>query len=270
MTTPEPDHEPELTAGLHGRATAEPGWTYRGLRLLWKVLAFALGLRLELQGAEHLPRDAAGRPTGGWILAGMPHRTWIDAFPTWILLPSRPRLAFFGDARMMARSAQRRFLIERLGGVVPIPSSRDPLVVARHLAAAAALLEAGAIFELFPETGPPSELGHIRKLGGGLGYIALRNWAPIVPVIFGGNEELYWGRRIIVRVLPALDPLELAGLAPDAPLPEPGSSAERAAVHRLTAGLAGAVGPAVADVHLASVPPPGTPKRGTFLTKLFR
>ncbi|HLX34518.1 MAG TPA: 1-acyl-sn-glycerol-3-phosphate acyltransferase [Candidatus Limnocylindrales bacterium] len=261
---------PELSAGLHGRATADPGWTYRGLRLLWKVLAWLLGIRLELQGAEHLPRDATGRPTGAWILAGMPHRTWIDAFPTWILLPTRPRLAFFGDAQMMARSWQRRFLIERLGGVVPIPSSRDPKVVEMHLAAARALLDAGAIFELFPETGPASELGHLRKLGAGLGYVALRNQVPIVPVIFGGNDELYWGRRIIVRVLPPLDPRSLAGLAAEAPLPEPGSSAERAAVHRLTATLAETVAPAVMDVHLASVPPPGTVKRGRFLTTMFR
>ena len=57
MTTP----EPELTAGLHGKATGEPGWTYRGLRFVWRVLAACLGLRLALEGAENLPRDAAGR-----------------------------------------------------------------------------------------------------------------------------------------------------------------------------------------------------------------
>jgi len=264
------DAEPELAPGLHGRATAVPGLTYRGFRLLWRMLAAALGFRLVLEGAEHLPHDAAGKPAGGWILAGMPHRTWVDPFPPWILLPARPRLAFFGDAQMMARSPQRRFLIERLGGVVPIPSSRDPNVVAKHLAAAKALLDAGAIFMLFPETGQPSELGHLRKLGAGLGYVALRNRAPIVPFIFGGNDELYWGRRLVTRVLPALDPVALAGLSPADPLPEPGSSAERAAVHRLMAALAEAVAPAVMDVHLESIPAPGTRKRGRFLTHLFR
>ena len=116
--------EPELAAGLHGRATAVPGLTYRAFRLLWRALAAALGFRLVLEGAEHLPRDSHGRPSGGWILAGMPHRTWVDPFPPWILLPSRPRLAFFGDARRMARSGIRRFLSERLGGVIPIPSGR--------------------------------------------------------------------------------------------------------------------------------------------------
>ena len=262
--------EPELAAGLHGRATSIPGLTYRSLRATFRVLAFLLGLRIEVEGREHLPRTADGRPAGGWILAGMPHRTWIDPFPPWIVLPARPRLAFFGDARMMARSGFRRWVIERLGGVVPIPASRDPKVVATHLAAATRLLDAGAIFMLFPETGPPSELGEIRRLGGGLAYVALRNRAPIVPVIFGGNDELYWGRRFVMRVLPPLDPVALAGLEADAPLPEPGSSAERAAIHRLTSALGERVGPDVLAVHEASVPPAGTRKRGTFLTHLFR
>ena len=266
MTTP----EPELAAGLHGKATPVPGLTYRGLRLLWRALAAALGFRLVLEGAEHRPRDAAGRPTGGWILAGMPHRTWVDPFPPWILLPARPRLAFFGDARMMARSGIRRFLIERLGGVIPIPSGRDPKTVEVHMAAAAEVLRAGAIFMLFPETGPPSELGHLRRLGGGLGYFALRNRAPIVPVIFGGNDELYVGRRLVMRVLPAVDPLELAGVDPAAPLPAAGSSAERAAAHRLVQALADRVAPDVLAVHERSVAPPGTRKRGRFLTRLFR
>lgn len=265
-----PTPEPELTAGLHGKATSEPGQTYRGLRLVWRILAACLGLRLTLEGAEHLPRDAAGRPAGHWIAAGMPHRTWIDPFVPWILLPARPRFAFFGDARMMARSPFRRWVIARLGGVIPIPAERDPKVVAVHLAAASEVIDAGAVFMLFPETGPPSELGHLRRLGGGLAYIALRNRTPIVPLILGGNHEVYFGRPIILRVLPPLDPFELAGLAPDAPLPEPGSSAERAAVHRLTAALAECVGPTVAEVHARAEARAGKHKPGLFLTKLFR
>jgi 1-acyl-sn-glycerol-3-phosphate acyltransferase len=262
--------EPELAAGLHGRATPVPGLTYRALRLLWRVLAAALGFRLVLEGAEHLPRDSTGRPTGGWILAGMPHRAWVDPFPPWILLPAEPRLAFFGDARMMARSGFRRFLVERLGGVVPIPSGRDPKVVEAHLEAAAEILGAGAIFMLFPETGPPAELGHIRRLGGGIGYFSLRNRAPIVPVIFGGNDELYVGRRLTMRVLPPLDPVALAGLEADADLPKPGSPAERAAAHRIVDALAAAVSADVSAVQQESAAPPGTRKLGRFLTTLFR
>jgi hypothetical protein len=103
-----------------------------------------------------------------------------------------------------------------------------------------------------------------------MGYMALRNRAPIVPLIFGGNHELYFGRRILMRVLPALDPAELAGLAPDAPLPAQGSNEEREAVHRLTKALAEQVAPAVADVHARAEAMASARRRGRFLTKLFR
>jgi 1-acyl-sn-glycerol-3-phosphate acyltransferase len=262
--------EPELPPGLLGGASSRPGATYRLLRRVWRFAAWLLRARLELEGAEHLPRDSRGRPAGRWIAAVVPHRTWIDPFVPWILLPERPRFTFFGDARTMARSPLRRFIVRRLGGVIPIPAARDPRTVALHLAAAAEALHAGAVFMLMPETGPASAPGEIRRLGGGLAYIALRSGAPIVPLILGGNDEIYFGRRVILRVLPALDPRTLAGVAPGEAAPEPGSSAERRATRRLTVAFAAHVRDAVADVHVRATPPPGTRKRGRFLTTLFR
>jgi 1-acyl-sn-glycerol-3-phosphate acyltransferase len=272
--TPEPDvstrREPELAPGLHGRATAEPGFTYRGLRLLWRLLAAPLRVRLVLEGAEHLPRDGEGRPAGGWIAAVVPHRTWIDPFVPWILLPARPRFAFFGDARAMARSPLRRFVVRRLGGVIPISAARDPRAMDVHIDAARAVLAAGAVFMVMPETGAASPLGQLRRLGGGMAYIALRTGAPIVPLVLGGNDEVYLGRRIVLRALPPLDPIELAGIAGTGDPPEPGSTAERDAAHRLTAAFAARVADAVAEVHRAAQPPPGARRRGRFLTDLFR
>jgi 1-acyl-sn-glycerol-3-phosphate acyltransferase len=262
--------EPELRPGLLGEATAEPGLTYRGLRVLWRVLAWLLRAELVLEGVEHLPVDGRGRPRGGWIAAVVPHRIWIDPFVPWILLPSRPRFAFFGDARAMARSPLRRFVVRRLGGVVPIPSRRSPAALDVHLDAAAAVLRAGAVFMVMPETGPPSAPGTLRRIGGGMAYVALRTRAPIVPLVLGGNDELHLGRRIILRVLPALDPLELAGLGAGEPIPEPGTPAERDAAHRVTAAFAQRVAAAVAEVQARAEPPPGTRRRGRFLTTLFR
>lgn len=262
--------EPELPPGLLGGASGRPGMTYRMLRRIWRFAAWLLRARLVLEGAAHLPRDSRGRPAGGWIAAVVPHRTWIDPFVPWILLPERPRFTFFGDARTMARSPLRRVLVRRLGGVIPIPAARDPRTVAVHLDAAARALDAGSVFMLMPETGPASQPGALRRLGGGLSYVALRSGAHIVPLVLGGNDELYFGRRITLRVLPALDPRELAGFAPGDPLPEPGSSAERRAAHALTEAFAARVAADVADVHARSTPPPGTRVRGRFLTTLFR
>lgn len=264
--------EPELTVGLHGAATADPGLTYRILRWTWRVAAAALRLRFQVEGLEHLPRDAAGRPVGGWIAAGMPHRTWIDPFVPWMLLPARPRLTFFGDARTMARSPLRRWVLARLGGVIPIPAAHDRRAVPVHLAAAETVLRNGGVFCLFPETGPATPPGTIRRLGAGIGYIALRNRAPIVPIVLGGTHELFVGRRIILRVLPSLDPVALAGLDGEgAQVLVPGSSEERDAVHRLLRGLAETVAGPVLRAHEVAEPPPGSRKRGArLLTTAFR
>lgn len=262
--------EPELPPGLLGGASARPGTTYRLLRIVWRGAAAALGAKLELEGAELLPRAADGRPTGGWIAAVVPHRTWIDPFVPWILLPERPRFAFFGDAGTMSRSALRRFVVHRLGGVIPIPTSPDIRSVATHFEAARTTLEAGCVFMLMPEVGPASVPGELRKLGRGMAYVALRTGAPIVPLVLGGNDEVYVGRRVLLRVLPPMDPRALAGLEPDAAPPKPNSSAEVRAAHALTEAFAATVAPAVAEVHARSVPPEGARKRGRFLTTLFR
>ena len=237
------------------------GIAYRVARVVWRIVAACLRVRVRVEGLEHLPR------TGGFILAGMPHRTWVDPFLLWGWLPAEPRLAFFGDARTMGRSPLRRAVLRMVGGVIPIPTAHRAGSVETHIAAAIQVLEAGAAFCLFPETGPPAALGAIRRLGSGVGYFALRSGAPIVAVAIGGNDELFFGRTIVVRVLPSVSARDLGGGS--AP-PAPGTEEERDAVQRVLKGLAAMVAAPVAAVHDEAKPPPGTKKRMTWLTTLFR
>lgn len=263
----------ELSAGLHGAATPVPGLTYRLLTLFFRCAAAVLGFRIVVEGRSNLPLGPDGRPRGGLIVAGMPHRTWVDPFLPWIVFPTRPRFDFFGDAHTMARDPIRRFVMARLGGVIPIPSGRDPKTVEVHMRAAGDVLASGAQFLLFPETGPASELGTIRRLGLGIGYIALRTRAPILPFVLGGNHELFWGRRFVLRILPPIDPMAVAGIPAGESLPEPGTSAERAAAHAIVAGLAAAVAADVAAVHEAAerMAPPVSRRIGRRrLTQLFK
>jgi 1-acyl-sn-glycerol-3-phosphate acyltransferase len=267
---PDPPGIPELEAGLVGSASPRAGIAYRLLRVLWRIVAAALGFRLVVEGIEHLPRTPDGRRAGGYILAGIPHRTWIDPFLPWGWLPAEPRLVFFGDARTMARSPFRRWIVRRVGGILPIPSHGGPRAFATHLAAAGEVIRAGAVFMLFPEYGPPAPVEAARQVAAGLGYMALRTGAPIVPVIIGGNHELYLGRRIALRVLAPLDPFLLAGLPAGGPAPAPGSREERAAAHRLAEAFRQAVTPAIDAAWRSVEPPPGRRKRGLRLTHLFR
>jgi 1-acyl-sn-glycerol-3-phosphate acyltransferase len=272
---PDPPGIPELPAGLVGSASPRAGVAYRLLRATWRAAAFALRFHVEVEGLEHLPRTPDGLGAGGWIAAGLPHRSWIDPFLLWMVLPAEPRLVFFGDARTMARSPFRRWVIRRVGGILPIPSHGGPRAFATHLAAAGQVVSSGAVFCLFPESGLPVPPGTARPIAAGLGYIALRTGAPIVPVIIGGNDLLFVGRRLVVRVLaPATWPAWAAAtdLVVDVPAtpPRAGSTEERQLAHRIAEGFRAATAEDVLAAHERVLPPPGARLRGTRLTTLFR
>jgi 1-acyl-sn-glycerol-3-phosphate acyltransferase len=256
--------------GLLGRPSPRAPWLYRLLlRLIRIVGRGVLGFRLEMRGAEQLPRDADGRPAGGWIAAGLPHRTWVDPFVLVDLLPVEPRLVFMGDGRAIFRSRLRRLVFRAVGGVVPIWPGSGPAAFASHLEAVASVVEAGAVLVLFPEAGPPVPVVRARPLGKGIAYFALRTGAPIVPLVLGGTHELFRGRRIVLEALPPLTARELGGLPQDAQLPEPGSPAERAFADRVVEALHARTADAVLRAHDSAEPAPGSPRRWTWLTGLF-
>lgn len=263
--------------GLIGAASAEPTLFYRVARLGFAIIGRGLfGFRIDLEGAENLPRDRDGRPRGGFIAVGLPHRTWVEPLVALVELPARPRLVFFGDGRAMFRSRLRRAFVMRMGGVIPIwkPGStadrprEDPIET--YLEATRAALDAGAIVLVFAEVGPPVPPGEARPLGRGAILLALRTGAPIVPLVFGGTHALYRGRRITMRILPQTSVAELAGLPADAPTLEPWSQAERATTRAATSNLHARCTPVVAETHRRTEPPPGTKRRWPWLTHLWR
>jgi 1-acyl-sn-glycerol-3-phosphate acyltransferase len=212
-----------------------------------------------------LPRDGAGRPVGGWIAAGLPHVTWIEPFVMLVLLPVEPRLVWFGDARAMERSWPRRVAFRVLGGIVPIRPGGGPEAFEAHVAAVTEVVGRGAVFALFPERGQAVPAGQARPVAPGIGYFGLRTGAPILPVVFGGTHELYRGRRIQMRVLPAI---RAADLAAEASL-SGAVSTEREAAHAVAAALHTLTAKDVAEAHRATEPPPGTVKRWRWLTHAF-
>jgi 1-acyl-sn-glycerol-3-phosphate acyltransferase len=257
----------DRTVGLVGAPSPRASWFYRVLLLGVRVVGRGLfGFRTEVLGADQLPRDASGRPAGGWIAAGLPHRTWVDPFVVADNLPVEPRLVFFGDGPAIFRSRLRRLVFRRIGGVIPIWPGGGPAAVDAHLAAASAALEAGAVLCLFPETGPATAPGTARPLGLGLAYFALRTDRPIVPIALGGTHELYRGRRFRLEILPLVSARDRAGLTPDAPLPEPWSRAEREAAHRIVAELHARTAGPISEAHEATELPAGSTKRWSWLT----
>lgn len=257
--------------GLIGTAPARASRTYRVVLATTHTIGRGLfGFRIEVHGRKQLPRDASGRPIGGWIAAGLPHRTWVDPFVVVDSLPVEPRLVFFGDGRAIFRSPWRRWLVGRVGGVIPIWPGGDRASIDGYIAAATTALDAGAVLCLFPETGPATPPGTARPFGAGLAYFALRTGARIVPLVLGGTEELFRGRRLGLDILAPVTWQELADLPPGSLPPEPWSSAERRLARRVTLALHERTAEAVERAHLASVPPAGTRKHWTWLTTAWR
>ncbi len=248
-----------------------PNLTYLALRNGFRFLArHVFGFRMRLEGAEHLPVPPAGVADGGWIAAGFPHRTWVDPFVVIALLPADPRFVFFADGRTITRSRLRSMVASRLGGIIPIWPGAGREAVDAYVAAASSAVEVGAVFLLFPETGPPVPVPEARPFGHGLGYFALRTGAPIVPLVLGGTHELFRGRRIVLRALPPVTARELAGLAGDEPIPEPWSRAERLAASHIVAELQSRTRESVAAAHASVEPKPGRRKQWLRLTHMWQ
>ena len=254
-------------AGLVGSPSGRASVGYRLLLGAAHTIGHGVfGFRTEVRGRQNLPRRADGRAAGGWIAAGLPHRTWVDPFVLADTLPVEPRLIYFGDGPAIFRSRWRRWLVRRIGGVIPIWPGGDRRAIEAYIAAAQVALDAGAVLCLFPETGAAKPPGTARPFGSGLAYFALRTGVPIVPLILGGTEDLYRGRRFRLEILEPVTWQALAGVPPSALPPEPWSSAERRTARRLTLVLHDRTLEAVAGAHLAATPAAGVHKRWRWLT----
>jgi 1-acyl-sn-glycerol-3-phosphate acyltransferase len=167
-----------------------------GLRLVAKWI---FRFRIEISGREHVP---AGEPV---IVAGGPHRNWIDGFLILIAMPPEPRVVFLGTENVF-NSPQRRALIALVGGVHPVSTTsahnREVLETALEV------LARGDRLGIFPEgwlhlDDPLREIGELQR---GLAYIAQRSGRRVLPLAIAGSKPLWRGKTLRVRIGPPLDP----------------------------------------------------------------
>jgi 1-acyl-sn-glycerol-3-phosphate acyltransferase len=175
----------------------------RSLRLVIRAWCRVCDWHLAIAFVAPLP-VAEGRPAGaGCVVAGAPHRAWVEPF---LLLaawpPDAARLVWIGDARTMTSSWWRRALFPRLG-MIPITGRRGAPREYAELVAAA--LANDAALAIFPEKGPPSPPDRTRPISAGFAYLAARAGAPVVPAVMGGTHRIVRGSRFTVDFLPAIE-----------------------------------------------------------------
>ena len=158
-----------------------------------------LGFRIEVSGRGSVP---AGEPL---IVAGGPHRNWVDGFLLMIALPALPRLTFLASENVSDRF-WKRVVVFVAGGFEAV--SFSSVVNREALTAAQGVLRRGDRLGIFPEgwdhlEGPPREIGPFRR---GVAFIAQQSGRRVLPVALAGSKPLWRGKALRVRIGAPIDP----------------------------------------------------------------
>lgn len=229
---------PRTPAPAAGAASADSaGLLYRIGWLLGRLMLLGF-CRGRVTGAEHLP-------AAGPALLACNHASYLD--PLFVGSATRRPLTFLGRVTLFEH---------RLFGAVirrtnAIPLDRDGGGPAGLRTVLGALGQGRAVL-LFPE-GTRTRDGRLQPVRPGIGLIALKSPAPVVPVWLEGTFQV-WGRhrgwprpaRVEVRFGP---PVDLAGLRAAA------ATAGRDELKELYASAAQAILAAMASLGGVPVPP---------------
>jgi 1-acyl-sn-glycerol-3-phosphate acyltransferase len=176
------------------------GLQARGVRRIIALIGSLLfGFQIEVSGQEHVP---AGEPL---IVAGGPHRNWVDGFLLMIALPPQPRLLFLASENATNRW-WKRALVWLAGGFEPV--STTSALNREALQAAQRVLARGERLGIFPEgwdhlDEATREIGELRR---GLAYLAQASERRVLPVAIAGAKPLWRGKTLRVCIAPPLAP----------------------------------------------------------------
>ena len=183
-------------------------------------------------------RHCGTLPARGPLLVVANHQGWADGFVLAASFPLSAEVRLLGDREGTGKVWWWRAVLRAVGMVITIErasKTADRAAIAATLAA----LERGQIVVVFAEgrvSRAESALGPFER---GVGYLALRSGAPVLPVWLSGTAELYLRKelatiagtpRVVPRGVPTKDATrvlaralhdDLARLEPSERAPEP-------------------------------------------------
>src|SRR5256886_11494978 len=134
-------------------------------------------------------------PARGPLLVVANHQGWADGFLLAASFPLSADVRLLGDREGTGKVWWWRAVLRTVGIVIPIErasASADRAAITTTLAA----LEGGASVGVFAEGRVSRAESALGPFARGVGYLALRSGAPVLPVWLSGTAELYLGRDL--------------------------------------------------------------------------
>ena len=177
-----------------------PKRNYRKASLSFRLMRFLIGgllkalFKFEVRGLENLPK------AGGYIFAGNHLNGWLDPMMMLAFAPAEPRIYFIAAREDVESPAWRKFITEKVGGVIPIDRAK-PNAYREIINRVAEALLGGGVLGVFPEGDVSAiETGRILPLKKGIGHFATQSGVPIVPVAFSGTKQPWLGKPILMLI----------------------------------------------------------------------
>ena len=153
-------------------------------------------------------------PARGPLLVVANHQGWADGFLLAASFPLSADVRLLGDREGTMKIWWWRAVLRAVGMVIPIERAgraADRAAIGSTLAA----LERGAVVVVFAEGRVSRVESSLGPFARGVGYLALRSGAPILPVWLAGTAELYF-RKELATIAGASRPVERAVPTKDA------------------------------------------------------
>jgi 1-acyl-sn-glycerol-3-phosphate acyltransferase len=134
-------------------------------------------------------------PERGPLLVVANHQGWADGFLLAASFPLGADVRLLGDREGTGKVWWWRAVLRSVGIVIPIErasATADRAAIATTLAA----LARGAIVVVFAEGRVSRVESSLGPFARGIGYLALRSGAPILPVWLSGTAELYLRKEL--------------------------------------------------------------------------
>ena len=165
----------ESSTSFTGQTVFKP-WFYTLVRDSLHVF-FLLYLRFKTGGLENIPRDSRG------VILAPNHASYLD--PPAVAVAIKRHVAFMAKDYLFRKPVLGRAL--RWLGVLPIKTTKEDFRSVRELIRK---LKQGYWIVVFPE-GTRSSDGRFKEPEAGIGFLAMKSGAWVVPIYVGGAYEAF-------------------------------------------------------------------------------